>query len=101
MIAEKAKEKAKQLEHPVKPHEGSEKHYRKNLFRFREESSNQLNQILITPQVVNPEQIMQGEEQLFDEQEVSVEGFFPCPACTCWFTNKKDLKFHTKNWCGQ
>jgi len=99
MIAEKAKER--QIEETARTHKVSTKYSHTNLFRFREESSNQLNQILITPQVVNPEQIMQGEEQLFDEQEVSVEGFFPCPACTCWFTNKKDLKFHTKNWCGQ
>lgn len=96
MLAEKAK--AKQLE---QNHGVSTKYYGKNVFSFKEESSNQSNQIAMPHQEISSEQSMLVNEQMFDEPEVLVEGVFLCPSCTCWFTNKKDLKFHKKHWCGR
>ena len=97
MIAEKAK--AKQLKQPVKIHEVHVKPYRKNLLSFTEEPSNQLSKIL-NPQQTSPEQNLKGNGQLIGEH-VSAKGFYLCPFCTCWFTNKKTLKSHIKHWCGR
>jgi hypothetical protein len=99
MIANKSR--AKHIEERQGTHDASEKHSHKNMFNFREEPSNQLSQILVTPDAANHEQNMPSNAQLFDKQEVSVEGIFLCPSCTCWFTNKNDLKFHKKKWCCQ
>jgi|WetSurMetagenome_2_1015567.scaffolds.fasta_scaffold296823_1 hypothetical protein len=33
------------------------------------------------------------------EQATTPKGFYLCPFCTCWFTQKKDLNQHMKKWC--
>lgn len=96
MAAEKAR--AKHLKETPKTHEVA-KHFRKKLFNFNEGPSGQLSQILITPQETITEQEIETNLPLFDEPEDCAEGFFLCPNCTCWFTNKKDLNFHQKKWC--
>ncbi len=97
MIGEIAK--AKHLEQTSKTHEVSVKHFGKNLLSFKEEPANQLTKILITPHEMCPKQNVESDEQLLDEFDGPAEGFFLCPFCTCWFTHKKDLNFHLKNWC--
>lgn len=90
--------KAKHPEQSPKTHQVA-KRFHKNLFILNEEPTNQLSEILITPQEACSKQNMESDEQLFDELEGPAEGFFLCPFCTCWFTHKKDLNFHVKNWC--
>ena len=96
MIGELAK--AKHLEQSARTHEVA-KPFRKNLFSFSENSSNPLSEILVIPEEMRPEQNDESNLQLFNEPEEFNEGFFLCPTCTCWFTNKKDLDFHIKKWC--
>jgi hypothetical protein len=71
----------------------------KNFSSIHVEPANQLSQTLITPQETYTEQNLDNDEQIFDELEGAEEGFFLCPSCTCWFTHKKDLNYHIKNWC--
>jgi hypothetical protein len=70
---------------------------------------NLADQVLIEPRLIQPklhrvkqkieqQQTFEAEEELL-ENEDSNEGFYLCPTCTCWFTHKKDLNYHLKNWC--
>ena len=96
MISETAK--TKQHDQPARTHEVA-KHFRRNLFNFHEGPTSQLDEIFVNPQEPNLKQNMPDNLQLFEESQNSEEGFFPCPTCTCWFTNQKDLDFHVKRWC--
>ena len=96
MIGETAK--AKHLKQPTRTPEVA-KHFRRNLFNFHEGPTSQLNEIFLNPQETNLEQNIADNLQLFAEPQSTDKGFFPCPTCTCWFTNQKDLNFHMKRWC--
>ena len=95
MVAERAK--AKQL----KQQAALTKRSVKKKVNFEEEPPSQPNQIFITHQQLAPEQERKETEQDFNELEGPDEGIFLCPECTCWFTNKKDLNFHKRHWCGR
>jgi hypothetical protein len=100
IAAEKAKEKAKQYEQKEKTHKVSTRQYHKEIVSFNEEElSNQLSQILLPHQELKVEHNIDSDDQTLDETNGHTQGFFLCPSCTCWFTNEKDLNFHTKHWC--
>ena len=98
IIGEQTREKAKHLEQAARTQEVA-KRFRKNLISFNEGPPSHLSEVLIASQQLSREQNIENNEQLFSEHEDTEEGFFPCPACTCWFTNKYDLNFHMKKWC--
>jgi hypothetical protein len=96
MIEEIAK--AKHITQPQKTQQLT-KNFRKNPFSLNEPAENELIKNLTTPHQACTEQIMETDEAPLDELDGPDEGFFLCPFCTCWFTQKKDLNFHLKNWC--
>jgi len=94
VLSEKGKEKAQRTEQSAIITDNSTKHQSKKMLYFKEDSTHQLSEILVTQQ-----KTFDDNKEPINQQKVSAQGFYPCPFCTCWFSTKKTLKYHIKHWC--